>query len=263
MRALALIGIFLAFALFVLPAVFALSPTGANVTNLNSTSSPADDATSDNAFAGNVTNLNVFGISNTQAWQGYFGNVTGVIQLADGSDNVLYNWSQTSPRGQVYASTNNTIYWSNIQCFNFTANGSYNNEAGNGGTTNLYGTNLSILDAQYGLNITEGDPDSINTTFQLIGPGTHNLFYTASNQFNVGECQNTRVYDSSGGGVANHFEEVLLYEPVTTSVVFTSLLNHQVNGFDSYPHDFEMMVLENGHGTDVSTTPYYFFVELQ
>jgi hypothetical protein len=60
-----------------------------------------------------------------------------------------------------------------------------------------------------------------------------------------------------------HFEEVLLYEPSSTSVVFTSLIEDNLLGFDQRTHDFEMMVLENGHKTDVSPTPYYFFVELE
>ena len=242
--------------------VLAIQPNGAVLTNLNSTSAPITAAASDNALAGNVTELNIYGVSTTQSWQGYYGNVTGEIQLSDGSDHVLYNWTQASPTGEVYASTNSTIYWSNIQCFNYTAKGNYTSEAGNGGTTDLYGTNLTQLETTFGIN-SSTDVDGVNSTFNLIGPGTHNLFYTANKQFSSGQCPNTRIYDSSGGGVNNHFEEVLLYEPVSSSVVFTSLLNKDVMGFDNKAHDFEMLVLENGHGTDTSTTPYYFYVEIQ
>jgi hypothetical protein len=241
--------------------VFAIQPNGANVSTGVSTTASADTAGSAPAQAGNVTELNLFGFSTTQSWQGYFGNVTGVIQLADLSSNVMYNWSQTSPAGEVYASTNNSIYWSNIQCFNYTATGTYEDEAGNGGQTNLHGTNLTSLEADFGIN--SSDTDSINQTFPLIGPGTHNQFYTANKQFNEGQCQNTRIYDNSGTGVDNNFEEVLLYEPQSSSVIFASLLNKDIPGFDNKSHDFEMLVLENGHGADTSTTPYYFYVELQ
>ena len=205
--------------------------------------------------------LTVFGYSTTQTWQGYFGNVSGTIQLADSNDNVLYNWSLASPQGEIYASTNATLLWTNIQCLNFTASGTYTNEAGNGGTTNLYGINLTGLEDRFNINST--DVDGVNETFTLTGAGTHNLFYTASQQFSEGECRNTRVYDDAGIGVDNSFEEALLYEPTTGSVVFTSLLNRDLLGFDNITHDFEMLVLEDGHGTDVSTTPYYFFVELE
>ena len=72
----------------------------------------------------------------------------------------------------------------------------------------------------------------------------------------------TQIYDSTGSGVDNHFEEVLLWDGV--DVVFTSLLeSDSVNGFDGKDHDFEMLVLEDGHGTDKEVTPYYFYVEIQ
>jgi hypothetical protein len=241
------------------------APSGAAVTKGASSTAAAESAGSDNANAGNVTELTITGHTTTQSWQGYFGNVTGVVQLADGSNKVLYNWSVASPRGEVYASTNQTIYWGNIQCFNFTATGTHANEAALGGTTSNYGTNQLQLQAQYGIsnNVTDYDVDAVNETFYLIGPGTHQLFYTANKRFSEGQCQNTRVFDATGKGVATNFEEVLQYEPTTTSVIFTSILNRDVPGFDSRTHDFEMLVLDNGHGTDVSTTTYYFFVELQ
>jgi hypothetical protein len=260
-----LFGVLLLLGMFVLPSAIAVTPNGANVVRINSSTAAASVAGSDNAIAGNITSINLWSRSTTQAWQGYFGNVTGVIQLADGSGNTMYNWSQASPRGEVYASTNQTIFWTNIQCFNYSATGTYTNEAGNGGQTNKFGTNLSTLQTIYGIsnNASNYDPDSINGTFNLLGAGTHAQFFTANKQFSVGQCQNTRIYDSTGAGVAGKFEEVLQYEPVSASVIFTSLLNQDVSGFDSKTHDFEMLVPENGHGTDTSTTPYYFYVELQ
>jgi len=241
--------------------VSAIQPNGASVTPGNTGTAPNDTAGSNNAYAGNVTELTIFGYSTTQTWQGYFGNVSGTVQLADSNNNVLYNWTMASPSGEVYSSTNSSISWNNIQCFNFTADETYANEAGNGGTTNLHGLNLTGLENRF--NVVSSDVDGVNETFDLLGAGTHNTFNTANNGFSIGECRNTRVYDSSGTGVNNNFEEVLLYEPSTRSVVFTSLLDNNLSGFDNKPHDFEMLVLEDGHGTNVATTPYYFFVELQ
>jgi hypothetical protein len=251
------------FLIFVLMinSVFAIQPNGANVTKGESSTAPVSSAGSAPAQAGNVSELNVFGYSTTQTWQGYFGNVTGTIQLANSGNKVLYNWSQASPSGEVYASTNQTIYWTNIQCFNFSATGAYNNENGNGGTTSLYGTNLSQLESQF--NINDSDVDGVNETFSFYGAGTHNTFFTASKQFTEGQCRSTRVYDNTGTGINDKFEEVLLYEPQSTSIIFTSLLNKDAMGFDDRTHDFEMLVLEDGHGSDTSTTPYYFYVELQ
>jgi len=242
--------------------IISFEPNGANITVERTERAPNDSAGSHNAQAGNVTELNIFGYSITQSWQGYFGNVSGVIQLADSNDKTMYNWTLASPEGEVYASTNSSINWANIQCFNFTANGSSGDESGNGGGTNLQGTNLSVLESIF--NIISDDVDGVDETFTLSGAGTHDLFYTANKQFEEGECKSTRIYNSTGIGSDNQFEEVLLYEAVTSSVVFASLLEEaNTLGFDSKSHDFEMLVLEDGHGTNVETTTYYFFVELE
>ena len=248
------------FVLIAVNAVMASQPYGAGVTEERSETAPIDSAGNDSAIAGNVSELTIKSYTTTQSWQGYFGNVSGVIQLADANDKVMYNWSQTSPTGEVYSSTNGTgIQWANIQCFNFTAMGNYTAESGTGGTTNLYGTNLSQLESAF--NVAWDDVDGVDETFTLIGSG-HDLFYTANKQFDIGECRNTRIYNASGVGGDGQFEEVLLYEPVTTSVIFASILDENVLGFDSASHDFEMLVLEDGHGTDTSVTVYYFYAEL-
>jgi hypothetical protein len=216
------------------------------------------------AYAGNVTELTVDGGSVTQAWQGYFGNVTGTLMLADASDNVMYNWSDQSPGGgEIYASTNDTITWANIQCFNLTAFGNYSDESGNGGTTNIWGTNVSILESEFGIDPSDGDgvDETFNHTW-FIGGGTHDEFVTGTSTFSAGECTSIGVFTESGTGEDGSFEEVLLYEPATSSVVFASLLENDGTGFDSALHDFQMLVLEDGHDDDTSTTDYYFYIEL-
>ncbi len=237
----------------------AVEPFGATVVNLSSTRATPDDATGIPALAGNVTELSISGFSITQSWQGYFGNVTGTIMLSDSSDNVMYNWSLASPEGEIYASTNSSIAWENVQCFNFDADGTYSGIE-IPGETNQHGTNLTILESMFGISY--DDVDGVNETFVLLGSG-HNTFYTNNLEFSEGECRNTQVFSSAGYGEDNKFEEVLLYEPSTYSVIFASLLNEDVFGFDSNPHDFEMLVLENGHMTDVDTTTYYFWIELE
>ncbi|MCX6749909.1 MAG: hypothetical protein NTZ83_00460, partial [Candidatus Pacearchaeota archaeon] len=78
--------------------VLAVEPFGANVNPASpSERAPPDDAHGIDAIAGNVTELSITGFSTTQSWQGYFGNITGTIQLADSGDNVMYNWSLASP----------------------------------------------------------------------------------------------------------------------------------------------------------------------
>src|SRR5262245_23324497 len=67
------------------------------------------------AQAGNVTPLVVSQQVSTQAWQGYYGNVTGTIVLDDASNFTLYDWSLPTPSGEIYAANSSTsIAWTSI-----------------------------------------------------------------------------------------------------------------------------------------------------
>jgi hypothetical protein len=241
----------------------ALTPNGATVSSDIPVTASNESAGNASAMAGNITELTITGFSTTQTWQGFYGNVTGVIQLADANINVMYNWSLLMPSGEVYASTNSTINWVNIQCFNFTANGSMGSAGETAGQTNLAGYNLTRIHGLF--NISGDAADSVNNTFVYLGGANgHDEFYTASKQFGAGECPNTRVYDNTGAGVDGNFEEVLLYEPTTTSIIFASLLEKNgINSFNEEKHNFEMLVLENGHNGDVTAIPYYFYLEIE
>ena len=217
----------------------AVVPFGASVSELKSETAPADGAGSRNALAGNVTELSITGYSTTQSWQGYFGNVSGVIQLADGGDSVMYNWSQATAEGEVYAVNQTTVSWTSVVCFDFLS------------TTEL---NVSLLENDF--NINSSDVDGIDETFNL---NNHAQFAVGTTSFTSGECNNTKVFDDSGTGA---FDEVLLYDNTNDIPIFVSILDDDTTGFDGASHDFEMLVLEDGHNGDSSTTPYYFYVEL-
>jgi hypothetical protein len=235
-------------------------PSGANVTSLSNETAPIASPGVQNAIAGNVTSVNIVSLSTTQSWQGYYGNITGTVVLADASNNQMYNWSVGSPVGQVYASTANNLDWYNIQCFNYTATGAINPAGENGGSWNQKGMNLSQLQNTYGINAT--DSDSVNNTFYLGGTNSHTTFFVANWSFSDTLCNSTLIYDNTAGPVATHFQEILQYEPTTNAVVFTSILNNDLPGFDQKQHDFEMLVLVNGHGTNTSTIPYYFYAQI-
>lgn len=233
------------FALLVLSILFsiggvwaAVSGASVNLVAGTDTSAAPGSAGTNNALAGNVTELTIDGLVNTQAWQGYYGNVTGVIQLANSNSDVMYNWSLANPQGELYASTDNSVTWASIDCFNYTADGATQETA---------------------FGITEGDVDGINETFSLTD---HNGFYVGAVDFSAGNnCSSTRIFDSTQAGVDQNFEEVLLWDG--DAMVFAALLEQDTLGFDNNPHDFQIMVLENGHSGNTATTPYYFYVELE
>src|SRR5665648_379656 len=68
------------------------------------------------AQAGDITNINFTADSQTFKWQGYFGNVTGNIILANNAGNNMFLWDyENSDDSLVIATTNNALpAWSNI-----------------------------------------------------------------------------------------------------------------------------------------------------
>jgi len=234
------------------------TPNGASVVPGISSRLASGAAPGHNATAGNVTALTVFaGDVVSQTWQGYYGNVSGGLSLGDASANVLYNWSLMTPSGEVYTSTNSSITWADIQCFNFSATGTYQDESGNGGTTNQYGTNASILEPFYGINST--DIDGINETFS---EKNHDQFFSSNLEFSENECRSLQLF--TGSGIQDGtFEETILYEPTSRSIIFASILENSIADFNGNQVDFQMLVPEDGHGADTEVTQYYFFIEIE
>lgn len=260
----------LATSVFLSAGVLAVQPFGVtNITRGNSTRATPDLAANTSAIAGNVTELTIFGYSVTQTWQGYYGNVTGTIVLSDAQDHQMYNWTLASPEGEIYATTaGDSLDWTDIQCFNFTADGTFADDSANRGATSQHGMNLAQLEAAY--NITWDDVDGVNETFSLDGSQEHGgglqheLFYTNNLQFDPNECVSAHLFKPNGAIGAGDFQEVMLYEPTSQAVVWTSILDEEdIAGYDGKYHDFEMLVLDDGHGTDLATTTYYFYAELE
>lgn len=268
-----MVGMLLVGAFWLFKPVLAIDPTGADLVYNATERAPNDSAASLEAEAGNITRMDIRAYMVTQTWQGYVGNVSGTIMLADANDNVLYNWTLADPEGEIYAVRGTNVSWRNVQCFNFSASGDLDPTGEVPGEENQKGMNLTQLEALY--NITWDDVDGVNETFYLYdqdggsggGAGEHDEFYTSNLRFTEGECPSTRVFGDSGAGVANEYEEVLLYDPTTNMPIFVALIEEDlagtIDGFDGQDHDFEMLVLEDGHLTDTVTTTYWFYVELE
>ncbi|PIN90991.1 hypothetical protein COU60_00020 [Candidatus Pacearchaeota archaeon CG10_big_fil_rev_8_21_14_0_10_34_76] len=246
--------------LILIPFGKSVEPSGGNSSITGSERASSAPPGSVSAQAGNVTQLDISGYTITQAWQGYYGNVTGTLVLADSSNSLLYDWSIASPSGEIYASTNSSVGWPYTQCFNYTATGTFADDTSNAGATSQFGMNLSQIHDEF--NILESAPDSVDRTFNMIGESSHRDFYTSNLKFNAGQCQSTQLFDGAGNQ-SGLFQEILLYEPSTASVIFTSLIEQQADGFDGGLHDFEMLVLENGREGDTDITTYYLYVELE
>ena len=210
------------------------------------------------AEAGNITALVISSLSQTQTWQGYYGNITGTVTLDDASNFSMYTWELAEPQGEIYASNGTSVTWSNIRCVNYTNNHSQYNE------------NLSSLETWLGL--AADDVDGIDETFNesgVLNDGVtaHPTVYVGTYTINSGTCPATDTYQNDTiSGV--EFAEILLTD--NTSIIFTAIIENDlvgsdadIKGFNNQTHDFQMLVGDNGHEGDDSITNYYFFVELE
>ncbi len=195
------------------------------------------------AQAGNMTSLFLNSTKITSRWQGYYGNITGIITLDDASENTMYSWALTSPQGEVYAVNGSTTpTWANVECLQF-----------NRSVTN---TDLTMLQTNLGMSV--DDDDTVNKTFNLTFTGSFNIGDT--NTINSEDnCSMVSLYVNDGYDEAN-FNETILIENDNNLIIYTALLEQNQNGFSNSNLDFQMIVGENGDVT--ASTTYWFYVEL-
>lgn len=197
------------------------------------------------AYAGNVSELVINHTQITLGWQGYFGNVTGEIVLDDANNDSMYTWDYPGG-GEVFASRNSSINWTsgNVICGNITHIETEENEMNfNGG----------VID----------DVDGINETFS---EDTHPEFDVGAASFNADDCDfSVSTYVDDAADADRNFNETLLYSISDVGTIYMAfIVNGGADGFrnSDATSDFQMIVPEDGHGTDTSTTSYYFYVEL-
>jgi len=199
--------------------------------------------------AGNTTSMSITVTDTSRRWQGFYGNVSGSITLADSSSNSLYNWINADPDGEVFASNHTTVNWPRIFCVNFSA--AVAEENLNRDSLNTYIGYTSDSDRAL--------KDSVNATFnQTFGDDGSILRIGSRVITNADNCSMVTL-NTASGYQTTQFKEVLLTD--NQSVVFASILENNVNGFKNHPTDFEMIVGVNGTATS-ATRNYYFFVEL-
>jgi hypothetical protein len=131
--------------------------------------------------------------------------------------------------------------------------------------TNYSAANWQTMDNYYGITVT--DVDGINETFNLTN---HPIFQVGSRNFS--SCPTTYVFQNDQRQ-ENNFVNVLLFDPTIndTGWIYTTLIENKsiadserpaLPCYDGQFCDFQILVNENGHGTDTVVTPYFFWVEL-
>ncbi len=229
--------------------VLADDPTGPqDIATLNSTRRTiSTTAQSRPAQAGNVSELTMNHTTVTKGWQGYYGNVTGTIVLDDALNNSMYTWTWADPYGEVFATRESSaVNWTsgNIVCANI--------------------THIETEETALNFNLGTGqDVDGINETFNETN--SHPEFNVSSTGFTANTCNftvSTYVNDAYG---TRDFNETLLYSSSNADLIYAAIINQGgADGFKSGTdnYDFQMIVAEDGHQGDTTTTNYYFYVEL-
>jgi hypothetical protein len=223
--------------LLLVPFVVAPQPQGAAISQTNTSNATVAPAGSITTYGGSFTTMLLNATTQTSRWKAYVGNVSGALKLQDAKNFTIYDWAATNFTGQVYASRNNSITWSNIKCIN--------------------NTFLAIEESQ--LNTTTTLIDSINSTFNNT---IHKSFYVDTVLISNSTCRAIATYINNTKQVANEsalFQEVLLQD--NQVVVYTSLLENKAAGYNNNNFDFQMIVAESA--TNPTPSPYYFWMELK
>ncbi len=193
------------------------------------------EAQSVDAQGGYVTPLNISALTITQHWQGYYGEVTGTIVLADVNNKTMYNWSLTTISGEIYATREAAPTWAGVGCADV----------------------ADIVTEDAYLNMTNADADSVNMTFNQKD---HPAFSVGATPIGLNTCWSTNAFDESGAD-STDFYQVLLLDGAS-NIVYTTILENEATGFDNGAWDFELMVGESEEPGAPATVQYYFWVEL-
>lgn len=244
-------------------------------------------AKSNDAFAGNITELNFNAWTITRTWQGYYGNVTGTIVLADQYNKTLYDWSNTNPNGRLYAARTSGVDWTSIAC---ASKDELNDDEADFTATNLTDrlgnwpidapnmTFVNSTDFVRGDGVTNRNIIYANYTTFWVGPvqingtvGTE-IPNSGGQTVSTGECfsvalDNSTAWENNNPMASNdmaHWREVALADGNGDgNIVYTAILEQNYAGFDGRSHDFELIVGEDGHGTNIAISTYFFYVELE
>jgi len=210
-------------------------PEGPQITSFQTETPSVRAAANITTAGGTITTMLLNATTQNPHWKAYVGNITGRLTLRDANNYTIYDWSIAEPTGEVYVSRNNSISWSSIQCANLT----------------------HIRQEEALMNHTPTATDSIENTFSL---GTHDAFYAGSVSFSQNQCNFTTATYVNSTNQSTYFQEIALYDG--SSIVYTTFIEQNAQGFDFQKYDFQLIVPEKGWEGPVSSTPYYFYVEL-
>lgn len=230
-----LIGILLTtFSLMFVVAVDPAGPSG--FLSTENRTSAALNAQMINISGGTIAVMNLTANVQNPRWKAFIGQVVGAFSLDDATGSTIYDWTLSTVTGRVYTTrASGAIGWSSIACAT---------------TTELETENVAMSHSNADDNITATFDDT-----------THSNFYVGSVLIAQNTCTHTLNTYINSGSQDTDFEEIVL-EDGSTNIVYATILEENVVGYDGSAYDFQMIVPENGAPGFSGTTPYYLYVEI-
>jgi hypothetical protein len=213
------------------------TPGGATISSASTAGTPSPTPGNRSDTRGTITTIILSATTQDSRWKAYVGNISGKLSLDDATGNTIYDWPlSVGKTGEVYITRALSPTWGGIACIN--------------------SSNLISEGARFFMS--GADNDNINRTFNY---SLHQSVVIGAVTIATNTCNSTATYinDSRQNMSASvYFQELLLQDNVS-NVIYTTLINASMTGFDTNQWDFQAIVPENNTG--VATT-YYFFTEL-
>jgi len=192
---------------------------------------PRNGSASNVSAGGYITQIDIYPQFNqTKNWQGFYGNVSGIISLKGNNEKEMYNWSINLTNTSIYATTDSVFTnWST-----------------------LYNANISNLDSLW-FN-SEIMADTVANTYKT-GDGARTFVNTSLDAYHVHTLAGFVDYviqSVSGVGTKN--------DTLWAAVVTEPRLNYKYE-YSNY----ELLVPVTNNGTrfgDTQGETYYFYIEI-
>jgi hypothetical protein len=232
------IFLLIAFIAVLLTAAISAIPEGATVAVGSPQTKNASSPQSVTADGGNITEVNITVTTQTQAWQGFWGEVSGTLVLQDAAAFNFFSWNFSNISGEVYASRDNAVAFANINPNN----------------------NCSIDNVLTGF----GQTDSVNNTFIN---NSNRFIAVGSVQINASTACAVHSYVNNTAQ-SSFFQTIILTDDANnatnasvggnTSVYATPIDGDQA-GYNTDLHDYQLLVPVN---RTAGVNTYFFYAEL-
>ena len=232
--------VILGLALILLGAVVAVRaiPEGATVAVGTPKTKNATIPSNVTADGGNITEVNISSTTQTQSWQGFWGQVNGSLVLQDAAAFTFFSWNISNLSGEVYASRRDNINFANIFPQNNCSIDNVLTGFAFADSVNNTFTNNSNKAVQVGLVLINAS--TACAVFTYVNSTAQSTFF---HEMILTDNPNNTTNASVGGNTS----------------VYTTILESNIAGYNGDLHDYQLLVPVN---KTAGINIYSFYAEL-